>query len=212
MERYPGARRLSRGVVTLLWISAAGWLQLPAVCFAGRPLADTVRINNDMILLHPGTRLRKPDRQAFDQILSQYDKSLYKIQYYKKGRPFTRTYGQLSDALIDKTIAAEAESAKLAGESIATLQIIAATRSEQPFATAAGAQQPPSPAPGATTNPQQARPQASPGATTNPQHAAGASPAATTNPQRQNAPAVGDKAARELIERLKPILKRYSKK
>src|SRR5437867_12142117 len=109
MERSPGARSLSRGVVTLLWISAAGWLQLPAVCFAGRrPPTYTVEINNNMILLHPGTRLNKPDRQAFQQILSQYATSLYRIEYYKKGK-LTRVYGELSEALIEKTIAAEAE-------------------------------------------------------------------------------------------------------
>jgi hypothetical protein len=51
--------------------------------------------------------------------------------------------------------------------------------------------------PSASTNPQRIQRSPIPGASTNPQH-----PGA----------AVGEKASRELIERLKPILEKYSKK
>ena len=96
-----------------------------------------------------------------------------------------------------------------------------------------GATTNPQQTPGTTTNPQQTpgtttNPQQTPGATTNPHQTPGTttnpqtSPSTTTNPQKppgtttnphQHSPSpVGADASRELIERLKPILEKYSNK
>jgi hypothetical protein len=265
--------------VAVFCVSAAATLAtFPTHCYAEATPHKTVTIENEVILLHPGTRLTKPDQKALNQILARYDKSLYKVETYKKGNVI-RTQGELSDMLIDKTLAADAADAKAKGYSNRTLQIIAATTSQRLLGTTTNPQQTPGTTtnpqniqqtpgtttnpqniqqtpgtttnpqniqqtpgattnpqniqqtPGATTNPQniQQTPgattnpqniQQTPGATTNPQNiqqTPGAttnpqtSPSATTNPQRQSPSPVGEKASRELIERLKPILEKYSK-
>lgn len=246
-------------------VSLAVSVQLPALCLAAESGTQAVTIKDDVILLHPGTKLSKPDRKKLNEILSKFDKSLYKVEHLKDGK-VTRTLGQLSDALIDKTIAAEAAEAKASGNSHATLQIIAAAASEQIYVT--NAQEVPGASPSASTNPQRIQPtptptpppNAAPSASTNPQRIQGPTPTATpppnampsastnpqriqptptatpppnaipsastnpqrvrtpipsasTNPQHQaGAPAAGEKASRELIERLKPILEKYSSK
>lgn len=174
-----------------------------------RPTQE-VTIEKDGILIHPGAKISKSDQNALNDILTKYNKSLYKIETYKNGK-LKKTQGQLSDVYIDKTIASEAADAKATGVSDRTLQIITPANPQQ--------------APGATTNPQQSpgnttNPQRSPGATTNPQQTPGAttnpqqSPGATTNPQQatQSPSPANERASRELIERLKPILEKYSKK
>jgi hypothetical protein len=230
------------------------------------PASHMVTIEKDVILIHPGTKLAKPDQKELNRILARYDKSLYKIETYKKGQVIM-TQGELSDMLIDKTIASEAANAKASGGSHRTLQIIAATTSQQLLGTTTNPQKTPSAttsptqgspsattnptqgspsattnptraSPSATTNPTQGSPsattnptQGSPSATTNPTQGSPSattnptqespsattnptqgSPSATTNPQQHSPSPVGEKASRELIERLKPILEKYSKK
>ena len=190
--------------------------QFVALCCAAGP-KGTVVIKDDVILIHPGTKLTEADRKDLNDTLSSYDKSLYKIETYKGGR-LTRTMGQLSDVLVDQALVSEAADAAAKGESSRTLQVIAATMSQRLVGTTTNPQQ----TPGTTTNPQTTpgtttNPQQTPGGTTNPQRVPsgtippGPSPGATTNPQQHNPPAIGEKAARELIERLKPILEKYSK-
>ena len=177
-------------------VALLGVAQFVALCSAAGP-KGTVVIKDDVILIHPGTKLTEADRKDLNDTLSSYDKSLYKIETYKGGR-LMRTMGQLSDVLVDQALVSEAADAAAKGDSSRTLQVIAATMSQRLVGT--------------TTNPQQ-----TPGGTTNPQRVPsgtippGPSPGATTNPQQHNPPAIGEKAARELIERLKPILEKYSK-
>lgn|GEM_PF-2128376 len=225
MKTLPAGLCRQRVRTVVVRLGVAIGLQLPALCLGASDLSQTVEIKEKVIILHPSTKLIKPDRQALNKILATYDKSLFKIVTYRGGK-IVRTQGQLNDALIDKTIASEVGQTKAKGNSHLTLQIIAAAGTEQLFAAAAAAQSPPgpqpgattnpqttAPLPGATTNPQQARPEASPGATTNPQQAKPeAIPSATTNPQQTRTRASGEQAARELIEKLKPILQKYSKK
>jgi hypothetical protein len=243
MKRSPAAHLHCRPELFVLVVSLALSVQLSALCLGAESATQAITIKDDVILLHPGTTLSKPDRKKLNEILSKFDKSLYKIEHYKDGK-VTRTLGQLSDALIDKTIAAEATEAKARGNSHATLQIIAAATSEQIYASTAQeapganpsastnpqriqtptptATPPPNASPGASTNPQRIQtptptatppPNAIPSGSTNPQTARTPIPGASTNPQHQaGAPAVGEKASRELIERLKPILEKYSKK
>ena len=223
MKSLPGVVRQPRAAVALICtLAGAALASFPTNCHAEaspdkqtapteeRKPSKTVTIEDDVIYLHPGTRLTKPDQKELNRILARYDKSLYKIETYKKGE-VKRTQGELSDMLINKRLAAEATDAKSRGYSNRTLQIIAATTSQRLLGTTTNPQQTPGATtnpqttPGATTNPQ--NPQGSPGATTNPQ----TTPSAATNPQRQSPPRVGEKAARELIERLKPILEKYSR-
>src|ERR1043166_647031 len=266
MKRSPAAHGYCRPRLLVLVVSLAVSVQLPALCLAAESGTQAVTIKDDVILLHPGTKLSKTDRKKLNEILSKFDKSLYKVEHYKDGK-LTRTLGQLSDALIDKTIPAEAAEAKASGYSHATLQIIAAAASEQIYVTNAQevpganpsastnpkriqtptptatpppnanpgastnpqriqtptptATPPPNAAPSASTNPQRIQPtptatpppNAIPSASTNPQRVRTAIPSASTNPQHQaGAPAAGEKASRELIERLKPILEKYSTK
>ncbi|MFN2542386.1 MAG: hypothetical protein ABR514_09505 [Chthoniobacterales bacterium] len=225
------------------------------------PRTKTVTITDEMIVLHPGTKLSRPDRKALNEILGTYNKSLYKIETYKDGQ-VTRTLGQLSDALIDKTVAAEAAESKASGNSNHTLQIIAAASSQELLAGTTAVEQPPQASPSASTNPLRPTspvPSAStnplrttspvpststnpvrattpvPSASTNPLRPTSPVPSASTNPQRPTSPVTptptptptgpnaptnpvrprgpaDDKTAHELIERLKPILEKYSRK
>jgi hypothetical protein len=270
MKRLPGLWARHWRSIALVGIATILLTQLPALMNAAKPgrkatatqataTQATVTIEDNMILLHPGTKLTKPDRQELNQILRTYNKSLFKVETYKDGK-VTRTQGQLSEALIDKTIAAEATQAKASGNSHLTMQIIAAATSEQLVAEQASgpipsastnpqriqsptptATPPPNAAPSASTNPQRVQnptptatppPNAEPSASTNPQRIQTPTPTATpppnapTNPQRiprtpipgastnpeRHTAAVGEKASHELIERLKPILEKYSKK
>src|SRR5438128_6160005 len=198
-------------------------LVLPVASFA-QEKGGKVTIEENGIILHPGTQLSKTDAQALNEVLKKYDKSLYKIDIYKNGQK-KKSLGQLSDVCLDRAVVAEA--AQTTGNSNRTLQIIAATNPQR--------------APGSTTNPQQTpgaavNPIQTPGSTVNPIQTPGSAvnpvqtpssvnpvrvPSSTVNPVRtpgsptnpQQTPCVSDeKAAKELIERLKPILEKYSKK
>jgi hypothetical protein len=180
-----------------------------------------VTIEENGIILHPGTQLSKTDAQAFNEVLKKYDKSLYKIDVYKNGQK-KKSLGQLSDVCLDQAVVAEAAAAT--GNANRTLQVIAATNPQR----ATGASTNPQRAPSSPTNPLQTPSSpthpvstpssptnplstpSSPGSPTNPQQ----TPSATTHPQTstQNPCVTDEKAAKELIDRLKPILEKYSKK
>jgi hypothetical protein len=185
-------------------VALLGIAPVAALTCAAAP-SGTVTIKDDVILIHPGTKLTEADREQLNEVLSSYDKSLFKVQTYKSGK-LTRTIGELSDVLLDQALVSEVATAAAKGNSSRTLQVIAATMSQR-----LGSATSPQSTAAATTNPQRTsdsatNPQRGASATTNPSP----SPGVTTNPQ-QNARATGEKAARELIERLKPILEKYSK-
>lgn len=181
-------------------VALLGVAQFAALTCAAAP-SGTVTIKDDVILIHPGTKLTQEDREQLNQVLSSYDKSLYKVQTYKSGK-LTRTMGELSDVVVDQALASEVATSVAKGNSSRTLQVIAATMSQRLGSTTY-----PQPTPGSTNNPTQG----SPSGTTNPTHG---SPSGTTNPtqHQQGAHPGGEKAAKELIERLKPILEKYRKK
>ena len=142
-----------------------------------------VTMDEAHIVVHPITKISTEDTRAINNVLKKYDKSLYKVATYKDGK-LKKTHGTLSDVNLDQAIASELPAAQAKGESDKTMQFTNPQRH-----------------PGNITNPQKAaavtNPQRSPGAPTNPQH----SPSLTD-----------EKAAKELIERLKPILQKYSRK
>jgi hypothetical protein len=69
-----------------------------------------VTIQESGILIRPGTQLSEGDQKAMNDILKNYDKSLYKIQTYENGQ-LKRTQGKLSNMYIDKATASEAAKA-----------------------------------------------------------------------------------------------------
>ena len=196
-----------------------------------------VDIQNTFIVIHPGTKLSSEDAAALDAMLQKYDKSLYKIQVYKNGQ-VTQTLGTLNDMRIDQRVAAELAAAKRNGESERAVQVIAppqtgaATNPQQGSPTPGVAVNPNqgTPIPGATTNPQfngsTTNPQRDASSTVNPQvtgtplrpasggtsqmAASATNPqflGSTTNPQKGS---METPAPTDLIQKLTPILQKYS--
>lgn len=192
----------------------------------------TVTMEEKGIILHPGTKLSQADAKALNDVLKKYDKSLYRIDVYNKNGQKKKSLGQLSDVCLDSAVVSEVAAAK--GNANRTLQVIAATNPQR----ATGAPTNPQHSPSSPTNPLQTPSSpthpvstpssptnplstpssptnplstpSSPGSPTNPQQ----TPSATTHPQTttQNPCVADEKAAKELIDRLKPILEKYSKK
>jgi hypothetical protein len=207
---------------------------LTTIIFAAAGFAEEkagkVEIKDKFILVHPGTKLSKADAKALNDVLKKYNKSLSKIETYKDGK-VTRTQGTLSDMYLDQTTVAELAQAKSSGQSERAIQLIAPAgpqmrsspmpagpqkMSSSPMP--AGPQMPSSPMPAGpqkmSSSPMPAGPQkpSSP-MPAGPQKMSSspmpAGPQRTTSPQ----PSVADqKAADELMERLKPILEKYTHK
>ncbi len=180
-------RRVTKSV--FVWTVAAG-MAVPALAEKER---SGVTMDETHIVVHPITKISTEDTKAINNILKKYDKSLYKLATYKDGK-LKKTQGTLSDVYLDQAIASELSAAQAKGESNKTMQFTNPQRH-----------------PGNITNPQR-----HPGNITNPQRAAAVtnpqrSPGAPTNPQ-QSLPPGDEKAAKELLERLKPILQKYSRK
>lgn len=204
---------------TVRFFVLAGGVALALVVPAFAQDKGTVTIEEKGIILHPGTTLSQADAKALNDVLKKYDKSLYRIDVYKNGQK-KKSLGQLSDVCLDSTVVAESAAAK--GNSNRTLQVTSPTHPQR----ATGSPTNPQRAPSSPTNPLQTPSSptnplstpssptnplstpSSPGSTTNPQQ----TPSATTHPQSQNPCVADEKAAKELIERLKSILEKYSKK
>ena len=158
--------------------------------FAAEATGDPVTIEKDRILI-PGTNISESDQRAMNAILAQYDKSLYKLKGYVNGKA-GKQQGSLNDAAIDKATAARAaKHAKDPHFSGSTLQI------------GFTANQDISKKPGNTSN------QDIPGRTSNQNK-----PGTTTNQDVVNGPSPTPhdaSKARELVKRLTPILRKYSK-
>jgi len=115
-------------------------------CFAptgfGQATPGKVEINNDNIVIHPGVKLTKPDAAQLDAVLSQYDKSLYKIEVYNKGKT-SSTSGSLLDMCVDQRTVAELTQAKSQGQSERAIQLIAPGSSVNPTNSTSGSPTPP---------------------------------------------------------------------
>ena len=146
-----------------------------------------VEIKDDYILIHPGTKLSTEDVKALNDVLKKYDKSLYKIEVYEKGKA-TKTVGSLSDMQIDQKTVAELADAKTKGQSERAIQLIAPSASSQGASPTAPPTGPVPSGPQVPTGPVPSGPQTQ-------------TPAPTASP--------GQTA--EFMERLKPILQKYSK-
>ena len=217
------------GTAVGLCVLAVGALLSLAVASVAQEKSGKVEIKEDVIIIHPGSKISKSDTAALNEVLRKYDKSLYKIETYRSGKS-KKKLGELSDMLIDQTVASELASAKESGESDRSIQVISPNGPQGPAMVPVNPQRPSSPMPTGPqmqspvpTGPQMqspmpAGPQMSPSSPvpsgpqmvpTGPQR----SPSSPTNPQHTPAPAkpADAKAYKQLIERLKPILEKYSK-
>jgi hypothetical protein len=176
-----------------------------------------VEIKDDFVVVHPGTKLSKADATELNAVLKQYDKSLYKIEIYKNGK-VTKTLGKLNDMYIDQKAVADLTEAKSKGQSERAIQLIAPSAGPQkggavnpqtgsPGPMPSGPQQPTSPAPTGPQMPTSPAP-TGPQAPTSPVPSGPQkSSPAPVNPQRS---AAANKQAAEFMQRLKPILEKYS--
>jgi len=147
----------------------------------------TVTIKKTGIILHPGTQISQADAKALNEVLKKYDKSLYRIDIYSKGEK-KKSLGQLNDVYLDRTVVSEVAAWKESSEeATASLQVITTYTPTIPGGPSA-------PIPFLTPLP------------VPPSEAPSEGPPKTPSPG-----SAGEKAAKELIERLKPILEKYSK-
>jgi len=210
-------------------------------CFAptgfGQATPGKVEINNDNIVIHPGVNLSKPDAKQLDDVLSQYDKSLYKIEVYNKGKT-SSTSGSLLDMCVDQRTIAELTQAKSQGQSERAIQLIAPGSSVNPTSSTQGSPTPPATMPVNPTNalnspvnptkiegampsgpqmqttPAPSGPQAptpsGPQAAVNPTSGVNP-PQVSVNPTQSTNCAPTDPKAAEFLAKVKPILQKYSR-
>ncbi|PYX28292.1 MAG: hypothetical protein DMG80_16740 [Acidobacteria bacterium] len=144
---------------------------------------DPVTIEKDRILI-PGTKISEKDQRELNAILAHYDKSLYKVKGYDKGKA-TQSNGALKDSLIDRATASRAAThAKDRHFTGSTLQI--GFTSNQDIS-------------GRTSNQERS------GATSNQDVTSANNQQTAANPSRDQS------RARELVKRLTPILRKYTK-
>ena len=194
----------TRATLFLLLVAAAAgalWFSASVSATEKKPTlaSHNVVINREGIVI-PGTEISKADQEAMNTILNKYDKSLYRIDTYENGK-LKKTQGKLTDVVTDKQLASEiAANVKRTGFTQSAVQIRAGTtaNSSNPLKSSN-----PSPNPGATANSsnplKSSNPSPNPGATAN-----------SSNPLKSSNPA--KHKSDEMMERLKPILKKYQKK
>ena len=210
-------------VAWLTWFAATGFAQT----------GGKVEIKDDYIVVHPGANISKADAQALDAVLGRYDKSLYKIDVYKNGRT-KDTLGNLRDMCIDQRAVAELMQAKAQGESNRAIQLVAPGSAVNPTTSTNGSPTPGtavnpttspsgSPTPGTAANPTSGSPTPPGGSVpVHPTMVPSSSPVNPTqntpvpqvavNPTATNQPCAStDPKASEFLQRVKPILEKYSR-
>lgn len=162
---------------------------IPAV--AAEDSVDPVTIEKDRILV-PGTNFSDKDKREMNAILAQFDKALYKLKDYNKGKA-AKPRGALKDSSIDKATATRASvHAKDPHFTGSTLQI--GFTSNQDIS-------------GRTTN------QDISGRTTNQDIGQTSRQEKTTHQNLDNSTSSANlqKKSQELVKRLTPILRKYTK-
>jgi hypothetical protein len=149
--------------------------------------AKKVVIDDGRIFI-PGNAITKEDQDSVSAILSQYKKSLYKVQTFQDGNPSGKAKGTLADEIIGTATVAQVKSdAKQNALSGWGIQIGSATSSHP-------TQQPsPTPQPG--------------GSPSHPTTVQGAIPSGSSHPTKVPA---DEAASRELVSKVAPILRKYS--
>jgi hypothetical protein len=93
--------------IRLLALGAGTAAVLPLTGFA-QGKEGGVTIQNQSIIIHPGTKLSNSDETALNNVLSKYDTKLYRVETYKNGK-LIKTVGELK---LDKETASEVANAK----------------------------------------------------------------------------------------------------
>ena len=97
MKSYPTVYNI------ILFITAALLTEMTSGCdrnnatgsntSAVTPALGGVTITKDLLIIHPGTRLRETDEQALYDVLKKYDKKLYRIENTEPGK-VTKSIGE----------------------------------------------------------------------------------------------------------------------
>jgi hypothetical protein len=160
-----------------------------------------VTIQESGILIRPGTQLSEGDQKAMNDILKNYDKSLYKIQTYENGQ-LKRTQGKLSNMYIDKATASEAAKAMTEkGSSQYVIQIGYLDKTHQ------SPTPPPPPMNALTDKTHQSPTPPQMNALTDKTHQSPTPPAPSPSDKTHQ---MHGKEAEDLVKRLTPILEKYS--
>jgi hypothetical protein len=197
----------TRATLFLLLVAAAAgvfWFSASVSATDKTPAVPShnVVINRGGIVI-PGTQITKADQEAMNRILNKYDKSLYRIDTYENGK-LKKTEGKLTDVVTDKQLASEiAVNVKRAGFTESAVQIRAGSPNHPQ--TTAVVNHPQTTA--VINHPQTTAVVNHPQITAS--HPAG--PAGSPNHPQSSSNSAGEKSD-ELVERLKPILKKYQKK
>jgi hypothetical protein len=85
-------------------------------CTITRKHAPGVSIHKTSVEVYPGTKISADDQKALDAVLKNFNKSLYKIGTYDRGR-LVKTQGSLADVRINQTLLAEISTASEEGVS-----------------------------------------------------------------------------------------------
>ena len=109
----------------LLFLLAGGAALALGACATLGLMQGGVCLQEAYIAIHPGTNISPEDERQLDQILRQYKSSLYKIKKTENGQMTTR--GRLKDVYIKQDLLAEV--ANSGGVSYSALQIGMAERS-----------------------------------------------------------------------------------
>jgi hypothetical protein len=87
-----------------------------AACAINQKHAPGVSIRKTSVEVYPGTKISADDQKALDAVLKNFNKSLYKIRTYDRGR-LVKTRGSLADVRIDQKLLAEISMASKEGVS-----------------------------------------------------------------------------------------------
>ena len=107
MKSYPTVGNI------ILFITAALLTEITSGCerktpalsatSAVTPALGGVTITKDLFIIHPGTKLQEPDEQALYDVLTKYDKKLYRIEKREPGKE-TKSIGEFR---IDRKVQSE---------------------------------------------------------------------------------------------------------
>src|SRR5262249_883179 len=101
---------------------AAGIVLIVVACTVTQKHGPGGYIHESYVEIYPGTKISSHDQKALDAVLKNFNKSLYKIRAYDRGK-LVKTQGSLEDTRIDQTLVADAINASQKGVSVSTLQI-----------------------------------------------------------------------------------------
>jgi hypothetical protein len=85
--------------------------------FAEDKTTGGVTIKKEAITVHAGTKLSKDDEKALNDVLKKYDKKLYLVQEFQKGR-LTKSMGELK---VNDKLESELAKAKMVGSTDSTV-------------------------------------------------------------------------------------------